>query len=179
VRTLPLVVARRSAPSAQWPFLRACSLLTITRQKPNTQTTKQQWEKVENKTGFILYSAGAFLAVWFSSTLVTALNSIPLLPKFMELVGLGYTSWFGECECACWWLGWGWGWWGSGGCFGLAGNRGWRTIGGKKKLTPARAPEKNANTKKQSVYRYLLFKSSREELVKDVDDLKKKITGEL
>jgi hypothetical protein len=30
-----------------------------------------------------------------------------------------------------------------------------------------------------TVYRYLLFKSSREELVKDVDDLKKKITGEL
>lgn len=44
----------------------------------------------------MLYSAGAFLAIWFSSTLVTALNSIPLLPKFMELVGLGYTSWFGE-----------------------------------------------------------------------------------
>lgn len=27
------------------------------------------------------------------------------------------------------------------------------------------------------VYRYLLFKDSREELVKDVEDLKKKITG--
>jgi hypothetical protein len=50
----------------------------------------------------VLYSAGAFLAVWFSSTLVTALNSIPLLPKFMELVGLGYTSWFGKS----WLVGW-------------------------------------------------------------------------
>jgi hypothetical protein len=43
-------------------------------------------------------------------------------------------------------------------------------------LTPTPpTPQKN----KKTVYRYLLFKSSREELVKDVDDLKKKITGEL
>lgn len=53
-----------------------------------------QWDKVENKTSVVLYGAGAVLLVWFSSTLVTALNSIPLLPKLMELVGLGYTSWF-------------------------------------------------------------------------------------
>eukprot|EP00775_Hariotina_reticulata_P002300 gene2300-2609_t len=84
---------------------------------------QDKWDKVENKTSVVLYGAGAIVLVWFSSTLVTALNSIPLLPKLMELVGLGYTSWF--------------------------------------------------------VYRYLLFKSSREELVKDVDELKKKITGEL
>jgi len=62
---------------------------------PAATDRSPQWDNVENKTGFVLYSAGAFLAVWFSSTLVTALNAIPLLPKFMELVGLGYTSWFG------------------------------------------------------------------------------------
>jgi hypothetical protein len=47
-------------------------------------------------------------------------------------------------------------------------------------LTP-NAPLHPQNPPKQpkTVYRYLLFKSSREELVKDVDDLKKKITGEL
>ena len=66
---------------------------------PNTKPSNtRQWDKVENKTGFVLYSAGAFLAIWFSSNLVTALNSIPLLPKFMELVGLGYSSWFGELD---------------------------------------------------------------------------------
>lgn len=73
---------------------------------PTTITNKQQWDKVENKTGFVLYSAGAFLAVWFSSTLVTALNSIPLLPKFMELVGLGYTSWFGRSRVVVVFGGW-------------------------------------------------------------------------
>eukprot|EP00879_Flechtneria_rotunda_P027691 GHRR01029675.1.p1 GENE.GHRR01029675.1~~GHRR01029675.1.p1 ORF type:complete len:149 (-),score=44.43 GHRR01029675.1:567-1013(-) len=83
---------------------------------------QEKWDRVENKTSVVLYGAGALVLVWFSSTLVSALNSIPLVPKVLELVGLGYTSWF--------------------------------------------------------VYRYLLFKSSREELVRDVEELKKRITGD-
>ena len=71
----------------------------------------------------MLYGAGAIVALWFANTLVTAINAVPVFPKLLELVGLGYTAWF--------------------------------------------------------TYRYLLFKSSREELTKDVDELKKKITGEL
>eukprot|EP00882_Tetradesmus_deserticola_P001396 GHRQ01001512.1.p2 GENE.GHRQ01001512.1~~GHRQ01001512.1.p2 ORF type:complete len:122 (+),score=35.24 GHRQ01001512.1:225-590(+) len=84
---------------------------------------QEKWDRVENKTSVVAYGVGGIVLVWFSGTLVSALNSIPLLPKLLELVGLGYTSWF--------------------------------------------------------IYRYLLFKSSREELVKDVDELKKKITGEM
>lgn len=38
-----------------------------------------QWDKVENKTGVVLYGAGAFILLWFSSTLVSALNAIPLV----------------------------------------------------------------------------------------------------
>lgn len=60
--------------------------------------------------------------MWLSSTLVGAVNGIPLLPKLLELVGLGYTSWF--------------------------------------------------------VYRYLLFKSSRQELAADLEELKKKVAGD-
>lgn len=69
-----------------------------------------------------MYGAGAITALWLSSTVVGAVNSVPILPKLMELVGLGYTTWF--------------------------------------------------------VYRYLLFKDSRKELVADVDDLKAKISGD-
>lgn len=54
----------------------------------------QQWDKVENKPGVVLYGAGAVVLLWLSSTIVGAINSIPLLPKLMELVGLGYTAWF-------------------------------------------------------------------------------------
>lgn len=81
-----------------------------------------QWEKVENKPAFIIYSVAAFSAIWLSSTVINALNSVPLFPKLFELVGLGYSAWF--------------------------------------------------------TYRYLLFKSSREELVADIEQLKKKISGE-
>lgn len=61
------------------------------------------------------------MLLWLASTVVGAVNAVPLLPKLLELVGLGYTSWF--------------------------------------------------------VYRYLLFKSSREELLADIEELKKKITS--
>jgi hypothetical protein len=38
-----------------------------------------QWDKVENKTAVILYGAGAVVLLWFSNTLVGALNSVPLV----------------------------------------------------------------------------------------------------
>ena len=89
---------------------------------PRSWLLLPQWEKVENKTSVIVYGAGSIVALWLASTVIGALNSIPLLPKVFELVGLTYSAWF--------------------------------------------------------TYRYLLFKSSREELVEDIDSLKKKISGE-
>ncbi|XP_051132595.1 protein CURVATURE THYLAKOID 1A, chloroplastic-like [Andrographis paniculata] len=82
---------------------------------------KEKWDAVENKTTVIIYGGGALVALWLAAVIVNAINSVPLLPKLLELVGLGYTGWF--------------------------------------------------------VYRYLLFKSSRKELVEDIEGLKKKITG--
>ncbi|XP_062090584.1 protein CURVATURE THYLAKOID 1A, chloroplastic [Humulus lupulus] len=55
---------------------------------------KEKWDAVENKSTVLLYGGGAIVAVWLSSILVGAINSVPLLPKVMELVGLGYTGWF-------------------------------------------------------------------------------------
>ncbi|OWM68692.1 protein CURVATURE THYLAKOID 1A, chloroplastic isoform X2 [Punica granatum] len=55
---------------------------------------KEKWDGVENKSTVILYGGGATVAVWLSSVVVGAINSVPLLPKIMELVGLGYTGWF-------------------------------------------------------------------------------------
>ncbi|XP_042062755.1 protein CURVATURE THYLAKOID 1A, chloroplastic-like [Salvia splendens] len=37
---------------------------------------------------------GSIVAIWLTSTVVGAINRVPLLPKIMELVGLGYTVWF-------------------------------------------------------------------------------------
>uniref|UniRef100_A0A7N0U688 Cyanobacterial aminoacyl-tRNA synthetase CAAD domain-containing protein n=1 Tax=Kalanchoe fedtschenkoi TaxID=63787 RepID=A0A7N0U688_KALFE len=55
---------------------------------------KEKWDAIEDKTTVLLYGGGAVAAVWVSSIVVGAINSVPLLPKIMELVGLGYTGWF-------------------------------------------------------------------------------------
>ncbi|KAM1819101.1 hypothetical protein ACFX11_000818 [Malus domestica] len=55
---------------------------------------KAKWDAVENKSTVLLYGGGAIVAVWLSSIVVGAVNSVPLLPKVLELVGLGYTGWF-------------------------------------------------------------------------------------
>ncbi|KAF5190558.1 Pentatricopeptide repeat [Thalictrum thalictroides] len=55
---------------------------------------KEKWDAVENKSTVLLYGGGAIVGIWLSSILVGAINSVPLLPKIMELVGLGYTGWF-------------------------------------------------------------------------------------
>nr|XP_004234214.1 protein CURVATURE THYLAKOID 1A, chloroplastic isoform X2 [Solanum lycopersicum] len=82
----------------------------------------RKWDGLEKKPTIFLYGGSAILGLWFSSIIADALDSIPLLPKFLELVGLGYFGWF--------------------------------------------------------VYRYLLFKSGRDELRSDIQALKKKITGD-
>ncbi|CAK9181216.1 unnamed protein product [Ilex paraguariensis] len=55
---------------------------------------KEKWDAVENKSTVLLYGGGAIVAVWLSSIVIGAVNSVPLLPKILELVGLGYTGWF-------------------------------------------------------------------------------------
>ncbi|KAJ9679672.1 hypothetical protein PVL29_021566 [Vitis rotundifolia] len=54
----------------------------------------EKWDALENKSTVFIYGGGAIVAVWLSTIIVSAINSVPLLPKIMELVGLGYTGWF-------------------------------------------------------------------------------------
>ncbi|KAJ6843414.1 protein CURVATURE THYLAKOID 1D, chloroplastic-like [Iris pallida] len=42
----------------------------------------------------LIYGTGALVALWLSSAVVGALDSIPLVPKLFEVVGLAYTIWF-------------------------------------------------------------------------------------
>ncbi|KAJ4714527.1 Protein CURVATURE THYLAKOID 1D chloroplastic [Melia azedarach] len=48
----------------------------------------------EDTYSVVLYGSGALLALWLVSVVVGAVDSIPLFPKLMEIVGLGYTFWF-------------------------------------------------------------------------------------
>ncbi|OEL14008.1 hypothetical protein BAE44_0024973, partial [Dichanthelium oligosanthes] len=49
----------------------------------------------EQASTCVIYGTGVFFAGWILSAVVSALDSIPLLPKILEIVGLGYTIWFG------------------------------------------------------------------------------------
>lgn len=41
-----------------------------------------------------LLSVGGIAALWLTASIVGAIDNIPLFPKLMEVVGLGYTIWF-------------------------------------------------------------------------------------
>eukprot|EP00210_Caulerpa_lentillifera_P006805 g6504.t1 len=85
------------------------------------KNVQDKWDNVEDKTTFLIYVGGSVFVFFLGTSVVSAFDNIPLLPKFFQLVGLLYSSWF--------------------------------------------------------IYRYLLFKSSRQELSEDVNELKKKISG--
>ncbi|CAI9767032.1 unnamed protein product [Fraxinus pennsylvanica] len=42
----------------------------------------------------LAFGGGALVAVWLASAVVGAIDSIPVFPKVLELVGLGYVIWF-------------------------------------------------------------------------------------
>ncbi|GLT33688.1 hypothetical protein SLA2020_082520 [Shorea laevis] len=48
----------------------------------------------EDAYPILLYGSGTLVALWLASAVVGAIDSIPLFPKLMEVVGLGYTIWF-------------------------------------------------------------------------------------
>ncbi|CAF1710174.1 hypothetical protein HID58_056387 [Brassica napus] len=48
----------------------------------------------DNTYSIVLYGFGSVLAIYLTSAIVGSLESVPLLPKLMEVVGLGYTLWF-------------------------------------------------------------------------------------
>ncbi|XP_019460230.1 PREDICTED: protein CURVATURE THYLAKOID 1A, chloroplastic-like isoform X2 [Lupinus angustifolius] len=76
--------------------IRASSDETSTSPDPNELISdlKEKWDAVENKSTIVLYGGGSIVFVWLTSIVLGAINSVPLLPKLLELVGLGYTGWF-------------------------------------------------------------------------------------
>ncbi|EEF31694.1 conserved hypothetical protein [Ricinus communis] len=48
----------------------------------------------EDTYSVLFYGGSAVVALWLGSAVVGAIDSIPLIPKLMEVVGLGYSIWF-------------------------------------------------------------------------------------
>ncbi|KAJ1281160.1 hypothetical protein BS78_04G286800 [Paspalum vaginatum] len=49
---------------------------------------------IEVTPTLILTGSGAFVALWILTSVVYAIDKVPLLPKLLELVGTGYSIWF-------------------------------------------------------------------------------------
>ncbi|KAL1190369.1 Protein CURVATURE THYLAKOID 1D [Cardamine amara subsp. amara] len=47
-----------------------------------------------NTYSILLFGSGAIVALYLTCAIVGSIESIPLFPKLMEVVGLGYTLWF-------------------------------------------------------------------------------------
>ncbi|MCL7029555.1 hypothetical protein MKW94_030431 [Papaver nudicaule] len=48
----------------------------------------------EDAYSYLVYGSGALITLWLASAVVGAIDSIPVFPKVLEIVGLGYTIWF-------------------------------------------------------------------------------------
>uniref|UniRef100_A0A803PDU2 Cyanobacterial aminoacyl-tRNA synthetase CAAD domain-containing protein n=1 Tax=Cannabis sativa TaxID=3483 RepID=A0A803PDU2_CANSA len=48
----------------------------------------------EDTSSVLLFGGSALLTLWLASAVVGAIDSIPVLPKLLEIIGLGYTVWF-------------------------------------------------------------------------------------
>ncbi|CAI9111122.1 OLC1v1011264C1 [Oldenlandia corymbosa var. corymbosa] len=57
---------------------------------------KLDLEKIDadDKYSLLLLGAGGLTALYLATAIVGAIDSIPLVPKLMQLVGLSYTVWF-------------------------------------------------------------------------------------
>ncbi|XP_010942657.2 protein CURVATURE THYLAKOID 1D, chloroplastic [Elaeis guineensis] len=48
----------------------------------------------EDTYTIFIYGTGAAVVLWISFAIVSAIDSLPLFPKVMEIVGLAFTIWF-------------------------------------------------------------------------------------
>ncbi|KAL3572083.1 hypothetical protein D5086_025987 [Populus alba] len=59
---------------------------------------KEKWDAVENKSTVIIYGGGAVVAVWLSSILIGAVNSVPLISSLQgKRFSMFYLFMVGEC----------------------------------------------------------------------------------
>ncbi|KAJ8452064.1 hypothetical protein Cgig2_016645 [Carnegiea gigantea] len=56
------------------------------------KSVQNVWDKPEDRVGVIGLGLTAIIALWASSNLVSAIDKLPLIPSFLELVGILFSS---------------------------------------------------------------------------------------
>ncbi|KAL9244630.1 hypothetical protein vseg_018390 [Gypsophila vaccaria] len=58
------------------------------------ESVQNIWDKPEDRVAVIGLGLTAVIAVWASANFVSAIDKLPVLPSFLEFVGILYSSWF-------------------------------------------------------------------------------------
>jgi hypothetical protein len=61
------------------PFATARKQVCLLHWAPGVQDLQAKWDKVENKPQVALYAAGAVFALFLTSTVINAINNVPLV----------------------------------------------------------------------------------------------------
>jgi len=59
-----------------------------------TNFLQTKWEQTEDKPAAVAVTAGAFLLLITASSVVDAIDRIPIVSDLIELVGIGVSAWF-------------------------------------------------------------------------------------
>lgn len=61
-----------------------------------------QWDAIENKSGVAVYAGGAVVLLWFSSTIIGAINNVPVVCAMLTILGTnGLTAFVASVIWAC------------------------------------------------------------------------------
>jgi len=55
---------------------------------------KQEWDGIENKFAMTTLAVTVTLVMWSAGGVVSAIDRLPIVPRLMEVVGIGYSGWF-------------------------------------------------------------------------------------
>ncbi|KAM3382622.1 protein CURVATURE THYLAKOID 1B, chloroplastic isoform X1 [Capsicum galapagoense] len=58
------------------------------------QKIQEVWDKVDDKYVVSSLGVAAFILLWSSTRVISAIDRLPLITSVLELVGIGYTGWF-------------------------------------------------------------------------------------
>ncbi|KAG2539720.1 hypothetical protein PVAP13_9NG487900 [Panicum virgatum] len=58
------------------------------------QEVRMHWDGIENKFAMTTLAVTVTLVMWSAGGVVSAIDRLPIVPRLMEVVGIGYSGWF-------------------------------------------------------------------------------------
>ncbi|XP_078155463.1 photosystem I P subunit [Carex rostrata] len=72
----------------------ATAELTATELPEIVKKVQEAWDKIDDKYAATSLGVAAFIALWSTTGMISAIDRLPVVPGVMEIVGIGYTGWF-------------------------------------------------------------------------------------